>query len=107
MEIWKVPALTVSYVVAIVQMKLMRSINDGSRILIFTETKRGADDLTRALRQDGLPALAIHGDKRQNERDWVLDQFRQGRQNVMVATNVAARGLGKSGIAGIFRRHAL
>jgi ATP-dependent RNA helicase DDX5/DBP2 len=44
---------------------------DGSKILIFTGTKRGADDVTRVLRQDGWPARAIHGDKSQSERDWV------------------------------------
>jgi hypothetical protein len=44
---------------------------DGSKILIFSGTKRGADEITRVLRQDGWPARAIHGDKSQSERDWV------------------------------------
>lgn len=39
---------------------------------VFCETKRGCDTLTRQLRQDGFPALCIHGDKSQQERDWVL-----------------------------------
>jgi ATP-dependent RNA helicase DDX5/DBP2 len=47
------------------------------------------------LRDDGWPALAIHGDKQQQERDWVLNEFRNGRSPVMVATDVAARGIGK------------
>ena len=51
---------------------LERIIGEGSRILIFSETKKGADNLTRVLRQEGWPALAIHGDKTQQERDWVL-----------------------------------
>ena len=42
------------------------------KTLIFTETKRKADDLTRGLRQNGWPALCIHGDKSQSERDWVM-----------------------------------
>lgn len=42
----------------------------GSKVLIFCETKRGCDDITRSLRADGWPALALHGDKQQRERDW-------------------------------------
>ncbi|KIH92707.1 ATP-dependent RNA helicase DDX5/DBP2 [Sporothrix brasiliensis 5110] len=58
-----------------------------NKVLIFTGTKRVADDITRFLRQDGWPALSIHGDKQQNERDWVLDQFKTGKSPVMVATD--------------------
>ena len=65
------------------------------KTLIFTSTKRTADEITRYLRQDGFPALAIHGDKQQNERDWVLNQFRTGGHPIMVATDVASRGIGK------------
>ena len=53
-------------------MRLLEREMDGSRILIFCETKRGCDSVTRDLRQNGWPALAIHGDKSQQERDWVL-----------------------------------
>merc|ERR1712096_39735 len=63
------------------------------QILIFCSTKRGCDALTRNLRQDGYPGLAIHGDKDQRERDWVLDQFKTGKSPLMIATDVAARGL--------------
>lgn len=66
---------------------------DGSRILVFCETKRTCDTITRMLRQDGYPALAIHGDKQQQERDWVLAEFKSGRSPLMIATDVAARGL--------------
>jgi ATP-dependent RNA helicase DDX5/DBP2 len=75
-------------------LKLLTKIMDGSKILIFTETKKGADALTRVLRSEGFPALAIHGDKSQQERDWVLSEFRSGQTHIMVATDVAARGLG-------------
>lgn len=64
------------------------------KILIFTSTKRVADDITRLLRQDGWPALSIHGDKQQNERDWVLNEFKTGKSPIMVATDVASRGIG-------------
>jgi ATP-dependent RNA helicase DDX5/DBP2 len=65
-----------------------------NKVLIFTGTKRVADDITRFLRQDGWPALSIHGDKQQNERDWVLNEFKTGRSPIMVATDVASRGIG-------------
>lgn len=65
----------------------------GARTLIFCETKAGADDVTRMLRHEGINALAIHGGKDQSERDWVLAEFKSGRAPLMVATDVAARGL--------------
>merc|ERR1711865_282318 len=78
-------------------MQLMRAcMGDAQRqekVLIFTETKKGADTLTRMLRMENLPALAIHGDKSQQERDWVLQQFKANKSPCMVATDVAARGL--------------
>lgn len=67
---------------------------DGSRILVFLDTKKGCDQITRQLRMDGWPALSIHGDKSQAERDWVLSEFRSGKSPIMTATDVAARGLG-------------
>ena len=66
-----------------------------SKILVFASTKRTCDEITRFLRDDGWPALAIHGDKQQQERDWVLNEFRTGRNPIMIATDVAARGIGK------------
>ncbi|KAI1448398.1 DEAD-domain-containing protein [Annulohypoxylon stygium] len=65
-----------------------------NKALLFVGTKRTADEITRFLRQDGWPALSIHGDKQQNERDWVLDQFKTGKSPIMVATDVASRGIG-------------
>lgn len=73
--------------------KLLERIMDGSKILIFCETKRGSDDLCRQLRLDAWPALCIHGDKRQEERDWVLAEFKAGKSPIMIATDVASRGL--------------
>lgn len=67
---------------------------EAAKVLIFVGTKRTADDLTKYLRQDGWPALAIHGDKQQQERDWVLGEFKSGRSPIMIATDVASRGLG-------------
>merc|ERR1719367_1491865 len=64
-----------------------------NKILIFVETKRKADELTRLMRRDGYPAMCIHGDKQQKERDWVLGEFKNGATMILVATDVAARGL--------------
>jgi ATP-dependent RNA helicase DDX5/DBP2 len=73
---------------------LLETIIDGtSKIIVFTDTKRGADQLQRTLRAQGVSALAIHGDKTQQERDWTLDQFKRGRCLVLIATDVASRGL--------------
>jgi ATP-dependent RNA helicase RhlE len=64
-----------------------------SRTLIFTRTKRGADRLTKQLASDGVDAAAIHGDKSQGQRTRALADFKSGRLPVLVATDVAARGI--------------
>ncbi|KAM7277668.1 hypothetical protein ACFE04_004802 [Oxalis oulophora] len=64
----------------------------GSKVIIFCSTKRLCDQIARSLGRN-FGALAIHGDKSQGERDWVLNQFRNGKSPVLVATDVAARGL--------------
>jgi len=64
-----------------------------NKVLVFTETKRKCDDLTRNMRRHGYEAMCIHGDKKQEERDWVLKEFRSGKCQILVATDVAARGL--------------
>ncbi|XVE67901.1 hypothetical protein DITRI_Ditri09bG0025200 [Diplodiscus trichospermus] len=72
--------------------QILRSQEQGSKIIIFCSTKKMCDQLARNLsRQFG--AAAIHGDKSQADRDYVLSQFRNGRSPVLVATDVAARGL--------------
>lgn len=76
-------------------LKHLGNPQDVNKTIIFTATKRMADECTLFLREQGYNALAIHGDKRQNERDWVMSQFKTGRCPIMIATDVAARGLGK------------
>lgn len=80
------------------QHRLMTLLNDimnqpECKTIIFVETKRKADDLTRFMRRDGWPALCIHGDKGQSERDWALSEFKAGKIPILLATDVAARGL--------------
>jgi superfamily II DNA/RNA helicase len=62
-------------------------------ILIFVKTRRNADRLARDLKQKGHTAEAIHGDLPQRRRDRVIESFRQGRNRILVATDIAARGL--------------
>ena len=64
-----------------------------SRCLVFTNTKRMADRLARQLEDDGVDAKAIHGDLRQEVRERALKRFSAGKLAVLVATDVAARGL--------------
>jgi superfamily II DNA/RNA helicase len=64
-----------------------------NKTIVFAETKRRVDELTRYMRKQGYPAMCIHGNKSQQERDWVLNEFRNGRSPILVATDVAARGL--------------
>ena len=66
---------------------------DGSQTLVFCRTKHGSDKLTRQLEKSGLRAAAIHGNKSQNQRTRALADFKNGRVNVLVATDIAARGL--------------
>jgi superfamily II DNA/RNA helicase len=66
---------------------------EAKQILVFSNTKIGASRLARQLEQEGIRASAIHGDKSQNERMAALEAFKNGGIDVLVATDVAARGL--------------
>ena len=74
---------------------LSHLISDGDwkQVLVFTRTKHGANRLAEQLDKDGLAAMAIHGNKSQTARTKALAQFQQGRLRVLVATDIAARGL--------------
>jgi ATP-dependent RNA helicase RhlE len=67
--------------------------------LVFTRTKQDADIVARKLKEAGLSVAAIHGDFRQKERIRSLDHFRLGSARILVATNIAARGLDIEGIS--------
>ena len=72
---------------------------DRDLALVFVRTKRGADRLAKRLRSSGLAADAMHGDKSQGQRERTLANFERGRVNVLVATDVAARGIHVAGIS--------
>lgn len=66
---------------------------DFERVLVFTRTKHGADKVVKHLERDGVSADAIHGNKSQGARKRALDNFRHGRSRVLVATDIASRGI--------------
>lgn len=71
----------------------LERITDDDKALIFSNTKRSCEDLTRMLRGKRFRVKSIHGDKSQQERDWALAEFKTGKVNILVATDVASRGL--------------
>ena len=70
-----------------------------TRTLVFTRTKHGADKVVRRLEGAGISAAAIHGNKAQNQRQRALDAFRSGAVRVLVATDVASRGIDVDGVS--------
>ena len=79
---------------------LTRILKDDSvgRVLVFTRTKHGANKVVRQLDQDGVRANAIHGNKSQSARTKALAEFKSGRTPVLVATDIASRGIDVDGI---------
>ena len=67
--------------------------NDWKQVLVFCKTKHGANRLAQQLSRDGVNADAIHGNKSQNARERALGEFKEGKVRVLVATDIAARGL--------------
>lgn len=63
------------------------------QVLLFTRTKRGADKVAKILKRNNVRSAAIHGDKSQNQRQKALKQFKDGELRVLVATDIAARGI--------------
>ncbi|MBA3025390.1 MAG: DEAD/DEAH box helicase [Sulfurimonas sp.] len=74
---------------------LTHLINEGKwqQVLVFTRTKHGANRLSAQLEKDGITSAAIHGNKSQNARTKALDDFKKGEVRVLVATDIAARGI--------------
>ncbi|MCC6918441.1 MAG: DEAD/DEAH box helicase [Alphaproteobacteria bacterium] len=78
---------------------------DMVRGLVFTRTKHGADKVVRVLERDGIKAAAIHGNKSQNQRERALAAFKAGEINVLVATDIAARGIDIDAVSHVFNYH--
>src|SRR5579862_3485594 len=79
-------------------LQLMLKEEEGS-FLVFSRTKHGADRLSKKLARDGVKSATIHGDRSQSQRNRALSGFQQGEFRVLVATDVAARGIHVEGIA--------
>lgn len=77
--------------------KLMDILNsaDSTGTIVFVETKKSADSLAVFLSESEHPTTSIHGDRKQYQREDALKDFKSGRMKVLIATSVAARGLGK------------
>src|SRR5918997_1726338 len=74
-----------------------------ARALVFTRTKHGADKLVRYLENAGLTAAAIHGNKSQGQRERALAAFKDGKSPILVATDIAARGIDVDGVTHVFQ----
>jgi len=79
-------------------LQMMLRDEDGS-FLVFARTKHGVDRLSKKLARDGVKSAAIHGDRSQNQRNQALRGFQDGQYRVLVATDVAARGIHVEGIS--------
>ena len=79
-------------------LQMMLREEDGS-FLVFARTKHGVDRLSKKLSRDGVKSAAIHGDRSQNQRNQALRGFQDGQYRVLVATDVAARGIHVEGIS--------
>ena len=69
------------------------------RVLIFSRTKHGADRIVKQLAASGIPANAIHGNKSQPQRERALAEFKSGKVKILIATDIAARGIDVSGVS--------
>ncbi|ABI63334.1 DEAD/DEAH box helicase [Granulibacter bethesdensis] len=69
------------------------------KVIVFTRTKHGANRVAEHLEESGIPADAIHGNKSQNARQRALERFRSGEARVLVATDIAARGIDVAGVS--------
>lgn len=70
----------------------------GHQVLVFSRTKHGADNIARYLSRRGIACESIYGDKSQNARQRALSNFKEGRSNVIIATDIAARGIDIKGL---------
>jgi ATP-dependent RNA helicase RhlE len=76
--------------------------HDVASAIVFTRTKHGANRLVTQLEKDGIPAAAIHGNKSQNARTRALDGFKAGSIPILVATDIASRGIDVDGVSHVF-----
>ena len=78
--------------------RIISNMDEGDQMLIFTNTKRMVEILTERLGKFRIRAMGLHGDLSQNKREKIIDSFKQAHEEILVATDVAARGLDVDGI---------
>ena len=83
-------------------LKLLLEYHRPKRALVFCNTKKTVDQLYEQLNGDGFPAAGLHGDLKQNQRNQVMSDFKSGRIGILVATDVAARGIDVEDIDAVF-----
>ena len=81
--------------------KLLKE-SDIESALVFSRTKHGADRIVRELKKEGIASVAIHGDKSQTQRQSALARFKSGESKVLIATDIAARGIDIAGLSHVF-----
>ena len=79
--------------------RIISNMEEGDQMLIFTNTKRMVEILTERLGKFRIKAMGLHGDLSQNKREKIIDSFKQAQEEILVATDVAARGLDVDGIS--------
>ena len=89
---------------ALLTMSLRKGLQSGEmdRVLVFTRTKHGADRVVKKLGQSNIASNAIHGNKSQPQRERALGEFKSGKVRVLIATDIAARGIDVSGVSHVF-----
>ena len=70
--------------------------------MIFSQTKKGCENISRILDREGFKCMAIHGDKVQKDRDYVMEKFKSGECKILIATDVASRGLDVKDVSHVF-----
>lgn len=73
--------------------KQLDMLTQKDKVLIFSQTKKGCEHICRVLNREGFKCMSIHGDKVQRDRDYVMEKFKSSECKILVATDVASRGL--------------
>eukprot|EP00116_Pleurobrachia_bachei_P000067 sb/3460329/ len=82
-------------------LKQIREEGEANKTLVFTDTKKMTDDLAEDLKRERWPVEAMHGDKRQSDREHILERFKRGSIKILIATDVASRGIDISDITNV------
>ncbi len=88
-------------------LKLLLEDTQPKKCLVFCNTKRMVDNLSDSLHASGYKAIGLHGDLKQNQRNAVMRDFKSGRSKILIATDVAARGIDVDDVEAVFNYDVL